>query len=58
MEWEIREHDDGTWGVYLLQKYCKTNEPVCFGTSRTLEGAEWAVKSLTRETHGVKTDDA
>ena len=39
MEWELRKVKGG-WGIFLMQKYCKTDEPVCYGVAkhkRTLE---------------------
>ncbi len=33
MKWEARELENGTWGIFLMKKYCKTDEPVCYGVS-------------------------
>ena len=38
MKWEIKKVED-KWGVFLVQKFCKTEEPVCYGISLTKEGA-------------------
>ena len=32
MKWEVRKIKD-KWGTFLIQKYCKTDEPVCYGVS-------------------------
>lgn len=48
MEWEIREMPDGNWGVFLKQKFCKTDEPVCYGVSLTEETAKRTVERLNR----------
>jgi hypothetical protein len=45
MKWEVREVEDG-WGIFLLQKYCKTDEPVCYGVSRTKSAADITVKRM------------
>ena len=29
MKWEVKKVGD-KWGIYLMQKYCKTDEPVCY----------------------------
>lgn len=46
MKWEIRKLDNEKWGIYLMQKYCKTDEPVCYGVSHSKQGAELAVDRL------------
>jgi hypothetical protein len=33
MKWEIRKIKNG-WGIFLIQKYCKTDEPVCYGVAK------------------------
>ena len=33
MEWELRRVKGG-WGIFLMQKYCKTDEPVCYGVAK------------------------
>jgi hypothetical protein len=33
MKWEARKIKTG-WGIFLVQKYCKTDEPVCYGIAR------------------------
>jgi len=32
MKWEVRKVKK-KWGIFLMQKYCKTDEPVCYGVS-------------------------
>ena len=53
MKWEVREIENPTrgrkWGVYLQQKYCRTDEPVCYGACHTKEAAEKACKRLNEE---------
>ncbi len=45
MKWEVRKKGD-KWGVFLLQKYCKTKEPVCYGVSINKRGAQITVNRL------------
>ena len=45
MKWEIRKMGD-KWGICLIQKYCKTDEPVCYGVSASERGAKEAVNRL------------
>jgi hypothetical protein len=42
VKWEVREMEDGRWGVYLLQEFCKTDEPVCYCASTCKETADRA----------------
>jgi len=45
MKWTVRKKGD-KWGVFLVQKYCKTDEPVCYGTAFTKPTAQRMVKRL------------
>jgi len=45
MEWEVRKIGE-KWGIFLKQKYCKTDEPVCYGVSFTEKAALIAVDRL------------
>ncbi len=45
MKWEVRKKGK-EWGVFLIQKYCKTDEPVCYGVSRTQKAAKQTVERL------------
>lgn len=38
MKWEVRKVKLG-WGVFLMQEYCKTTDPVCYGISQRKESA-------------------
>ena len=39
MKWEVKKVEKG-WGIFLMQKYCQTDEPVCYGVSISSESAE------------------
>ena len=45
MKWEVKKVENG-WGIFLIQKYCKTDKQVCYGVSLTERGAKVAVKRL------------
>jgi len=45
MKWEIREVELG-WGVFLMQEYCKTEEPVCYGIAQGKESAAQLMERL------------
>mgnify|MGYP003123254479 CR=1 FL=1 len=50
MKWEVRKIKDGwgkgRWGVFLMQKFCRTDEPVCYGAARTKSAAQSSVDRL------------
>jgi hypothetical protein len=49
-KWEVRKTttgpDKGKWGIFLIQEYCKTDEPVCYGVSRNKKTAQASVKRM------------
>lgn len=46
MKWEVRALEPDGWGIFLMQKFCKTDEPVCYGRSISKEVAERRVKRM------------
>ena len=49
MKWEIRKVTNEwgkCWGIFLQQKFCKTEEPVCYAVSRNKADAEARVEQL------------
>ena len=53
MKWEVRKVED-KWGIFLIQKYCKTDEPVCYGVSHTEKAANQAVERLNNPVYEEK----
>ena len=53
MKWEVRKVDE-KWGVFLIQKYCKTDEPVCYGVSITESSAQRAADRLNNPIYREK----
>ena len=51
MKWEVRKLGERKWGVFLMQKYCKTDEPVCYAVIFTESGAKDAVDRLNNPLH-------
>jgi len=49
MKWEVRPLEPDGWGIFLMQKFCKTKEPVCYGKSSSKEAAERLVERMNRE---------
>ena len=45
MKWEVKKVGD-KWGVFLIQKYCKTKEKVCYGVSLSERGAKIVANRL------------
>ena len=50
MEWEVRKVKGG-WGIFLMQKYCKTDEPVCYGVGKHKKSAQEYVDRLNHPIH-------
>ncbi len=53
MKWEVKKVKDG-WGVFLVQKYCKTKEPVCYGVSIHEKSAQRMRDRLNNPVHEEK----
>ena len=52
MKWEARKIDKNRWGVFLLEEFCKTSEPVCYSAStgpNAKKLATTAAKRITSE---------
>ena len=54
MKWEVKKLGERKWGIFLMQKYCKTDEPVLYGYSFTEKGAKEAVDRLNNPLHTDK----
>lgn len=53
MKWEVRVVGEN-WGVFLMQKFCKTEDPVCYGVSKTKEGAQFLVDRMNNPDYWVE----
>ena len=53
MKWEIRKVKDG-WGIFLIQKYCKTDEPVCYGVGTNKKGLKESLERLNNPIYEEK----
>ena len=53
MKWEVRKVDGG-WGIFLMQEYCKTDEPVCYGVSVNKSSAEVSADRLNNPIYEEK----
>ena len=50
MQWEVRPLDDGRWGIFLKQEFCRTDEPVCYGAGKNKISIERSCERLNTET--------
>jgi|TARA_Y100000034_G_C6834503_1_gene377000 hypothetical protein len=57
MKWEVRKTKDG-WGIFLIQKYCKTDEPVCYGVSILKKTAQRRVDRMNDPEYWIDEDRA
>ena len=55
MKWTVRKNKD-KWGVFLMKKFCKTDEPVCYGVSKTKSGAKFMADRLNNPVY-VESDE-
>jgi hypothetical protein len=53
MKWELRKVKVG-WGVFLVQKFCKTEEPVCYGIARYKKTAAQLMERLNNPIYEEK----
>ena len=55
MKWEVRKiknpKTDRKWGIFLMQEYCRTDEPVCYASCYHKESAETRCQRMNEE-HG------
>jgi predicted transcriptional regulator len=54
MKWTVRKKKD-KWGVFLVKKYCATDEDVCYGVSINKETAQFMAKRLNNPVY-VESD--
>ena len=50
MEWELRKVKGG-WGIFPMQKYCKTDEPVCYGVGKNKRSLKEMLDRLHNPIH-------
>jgi hypothetical protein len=55
MKWTVRKKKD-KWGVFLMKKFCNTDEQVCYGVSRTKSGAKFFADRLNNPVY-VESDE-
>jgi hypothetical protein len=54
MKWKVKKVKDNQWGIFLIQKYCKTDEPVCYGVSLSENSAQRMCDRLNNPLHVEK----
>ena len=52
MKWETRKVGDN-WGIFLLQKYCKSADPVCYGIAKNKSTIDEMVERMN---HPIYTE--
>jgi len=51
MQWEVREVGERGYGVFLMDEYCATDEPVCYGVSYSKDTADNRCDRLNNPLH-------
>jgi len=57
MKWEVRKIDEQKWGVFLMQEFCKTDEPVCYSASTCEKTAQKAVDRMNNPSYWIDDED-
>lgn len=56
MKWEVKKIDD-KWGIFLMQEFCKTDEPVCYGASTCKKTAQRSVDRMNDPNYWIDDED-
>ena len=56
MKWEARKIDEETWGTFLVQEFCRTDAPVCYGITKGPYAEKGASDSAARLTRSVNEE--
>jgi len=47
MKWEVKELDDGRWGIFLCEEFWRfKDKPVCYAASKNRESADSMVSRM------------
>ncbi len=57
MEWEARHIEGDKWGIFLKQKFCRTDEPVCYGVATGPHAEETTTRSVERLNKSENVDN-
>lgn len=49
LQWEARQLDDGRWGIFLQQQFCRTEEPVCYAAGLNEASVRSTVDRMNKE---------
>ena len=57
MRWEVREQEDGKWGIYLCEEFWRyPDKPVCYSVSIDEHGARQRVKWMNTEQERIEAN--
>ncbi len=55
MRWEVKEQENGKWGIYLKEEFWRfPDQPVCYGASIDEHGARQRVKWMNEEQEALE----
>tara|TARA_E500000331_G_scaffold118845_1_gene116047 strand:+ start:1542 stop:1739 length:198 start_codon:yes stop_codon:yes gene_type:complete len=55
MKWEVKELDDGKWGVFLCKEFWRfKDKPVCYSASTNKKNAESAVERMNNPDYWIE----
>ena len=57
MRWEVKEQEDGKWGIYLCEEFWRyPDKPVCYATSIDKKGADQRVQWMNAEQERIEAN--
>jgi hypothetical protein len=55
-KWEVRKTEGGKWGIFLQQRFCRTDEPVCYAVSTNKKSAQATVDRMNDPSYWVEDE--
>jgi hypothetical protein len=58
MRWEVKEQEDGKWGIYLCEEFWRyPDKPVCYAASVDKQGADQRVQWMNENEAKLEAEE-
>ena len=58
MRWEVKEQEDGKWGIYLCEEFWRyPDKPVCYASSVDKQGADQRVQWMNENEAKLEAEE-
>ena len=58
MRWEVKEQEDGKWGIYLCEEFWRyPDKPVCYASSVDKQGADQRVQWMNENEANLAAEE-